>query len=153
MAVTRVNPDPLDPLDLSDVTLRNDKYYILTMADNPLFDSFTIDFDVYRNTVVISVFRVTASERYEGSAKGYPLIRKIMTRVCGFLTEEGRNSKIEVAYFLVCPDDGSQHEWKMPGGWGEAVKTCNHRGHAFCIRVPVPAPQSASCLFTPNFAT
>jgi len=132
-AVTRVD---FAIFDFSDVTLGGDKYYIPTAANNHLFDSFTIDLEVGRHTVVISIFQITSSETHAGSGKGYFDIRKIMTHVRGLLKEQGRKATIEVAYFLVCPNDGSKHEWKMPTGWSEAAKKNNHRGHAFCIRVP-----------------
>ena len=76
-AVTRV--DFIHPL--SNVTLDKNKYYIPTAPAHPLFYSFTITLDPYQWSVVISVFQITISPRHEESAKGFPFIRKIMTRV------------------------------------------------------------------------
>jgi hypothetical protein len=119
---------------LSNVTLDNDKYYIPTTANHPLFDSFTVDLDL--NRVVISVFQITLSPRHEGSAKGYPRIRKIMTRVHELLKERDLNATVKVAYFLVCPEDGSQHQWQMPIDWNMNAKANDHHGNAFCVCVP-----------------
>ena len=71
-AVTGVN---FTDCRLSDMTLKNGRYYIPTAAIRPLFDSFTIDVDSH--TVVISLFRITISPRNEGLAEGYPHVRKI----------------------------------------------------------------------------
>jgi len=38
-----------------------DRYYIQTSAANPLFDSFTIDFNPDERTAVVSVFRIATS--------------------------------------------------------------------------------------------
>ena len=43
---------------------------------------------------------------------------------------------IEVSYFLVCPDDGSQHQWNMPVDWEKNTTVNDHRGEAYCIRIP-----------------
>jgi len=67
-AVTRVN---FTNRQLGDVTLDNEKCYILTTATRPLFDSFAIDLDPH--TLVISVFRITISPRHKGSAEEYPI--------------------------------------------------------------------------------
>ena len=149
--VTRVNF--ADRHLSNDVTLGNDKYYIPTAVNNALFDSFAINLDADRHTIVISIFQITTSRSHKGSTKGYSSIRKIMARVRELLKKESRNDKIEVAYILVCPDDGSQYRWTMPASWDDAVTRNDHRGNAFCIRVPVQKLGSASCLFTPNFAT
>lgn len=123
---------------LSNVTLDNE-YYTPTASNNPLFDSFTID--VYPNDrrAVISVFQITTSPRHEGSDQGYILIRKIMTRVRKLLTENfnKRKFKIEVAYFLVIPEGGTQHKWHMPVDWDKNTKVNDHRGNAFYLPVPV----------------
>jgi len=122
---------------LSNVTPDNNKYYIPTTPSRPFFDSFTIDHDPQQRTTVISVFQITASPRHKGSGKGYPFIRKIMTRV----REHFKNFKItvKVVYFLVCPDDGFPHQWQMPIGWNDTVIKNDHRGDVFCILVPMLA--------------
>jgi len=43
---------------------------------------------------------------------------------------------IEVSYFLVCPEDGSQHEWNMPIDWNKNTTVNDHRGNAYCIHIP-----------------
>ena len=120
---------------LNDVTLDENKYYIPTTSDNPLFDSFTIIHG--QGTVVISVFQITISPKHEGSSKGYLFIRKIMARVRELLKKEGLKATIQVAYILVCPG-GEQHEWQMPNDWNKSVEIHDHRGDAFCIFIPVP---------------
>jgi len=124
---------------LSDATLDTDKYYIPTVTNNPLFDSFVIDHDRDRRTVVISIFQITISPRHGGSADGYHLIRKIMIRVGALLKEAGLDATIKVAYFLVHPDSKLKHKWEMPAGWNKNNIVNNHCGEAFCIPVPVPA--------------
>ena len=121
---------------LSDVTLNNGRYYIPTAAIHPLFDSFTIDMDPH--SVVISFFRITISPSNEGLVEGYRHVRKIMTRVHKLLKEADSNATVKFAYILVCPDDGSEYQWRMPVGWNKDTETHDHRGDGFCIRVPVP---------------
>ena len=113
--------------ELSDVTLDEGKYYVSATTNNPLFDSFTIDHDLDRRTVVISVFQVTISERHEGSTEGYPIVRRIMACVRKLLNETGLNAIVKVVYFLVCPEDGTQHQWQMPMDWNKNLKTHDHR--------------------------
>ena len=76
-AVTQVS---FDPRELSDVTLDNNRYYVPSTTNHPLFDSFTINFTppngVDPVTCIISVFQTTASQRHKGSAEDYPHICK-----------------------------------------------------------------------------
>jgi len=138
---------------LSGVTLDNDIYYVPTAANNPLFDSFTIDSDHSLDNVVISIFQITISKRHRGSAKGYSHIRKIMGHVRRLLKEKKSKATVKVGYFLVCPDDRSRREWQMPVGWQKSAKINDHRGDGFCIRVPVSGHRGTLCLFAPDFAT
>ena len=119
---------------LNDVTLDENKYYIPTTSDNPLFDSFTITHG--KGTVVISVFQITISPKQEGSSKGYLFVRKIMTRVREILKKDGLKATIQVACILVRPN--GQYKWQMPNDWSKSVKIQGHRGDAFCIFIPVP---------------
>ena len=140
---------------LDDITLEENRYYMPIVTNNPLFDSFTID----RNrgkTAVISFFQVTVSKKHGGSAKGYPLIQRIIGRVQKLLRESDPKTapKIAVTYFLVRPEDKDkslQHIWKMPDGWDP--KDCNkktnaYRGEVFCLCVPTTGTLH---LFTPDF--
>ena len=78
-----------------------------------------------------------------------PLIRKIMAYIRKLYKERFNVTiKIKVAYFLVCPEGRSQHQWQIPVDWNKSVKINDHRGDVFDIRVP-----SMSCPFTRNFAT
>jgi len=122
--------------ELSSVTLSSGKYYVSTSATNPLFDSFTIDIDADRRTAAISVFQITASPRHGGSSDGYLLIRNIMRRVRKCLGLGNREPGIKVSYFLVCPDDGSHYQWNMPPDWNKNAAVNDHRGEAYCIRIP-----------------
>ena len=118
---------------LSNLTLDGDKYYKPTTTNNPLFDSFTIDWE--KNTVTISIFQITTSQNHGGSPKGYLRIQKIIARVRELLKVKKANSKTKVGvrYFLVCPRSKRQHQWKMPDGWG---RTENYHGKVFCVRIP-----------------
>ena len=137
---------------LDNVTLEDNKYYIPTATNNPLFDSFTVNRD--RDTVVISIFHITVSPRYEGSTQGYLSIHKIMAHVRKLLKLlEVPNPKVEIAYFLVCPEGTSQHKWQMPAGWSKNTGFNDHKGKAFCLRIPTSVRRDTSCLLTPNFAT
>ena len=153
-AVMQVN---LASRELSDVTLDNDKYYIPAAANHPLFDSFNIDIILPTRensaTGVISVFQTTTSPKHEGSAAGYPHIRKIMSHVRNLLKGRYPNPTVKVVYFLVCPDDESQYRWQMPAGWDKRAARNDHRGECFCIRIPVPGLHGTLHSFTPNFST
>ena len=120
--------------ELSSVT--SGQYCILTSTTNPLFDSFTIDIDADKRTAVISVFHIMASPRHGGSSQGYLIIRNIMKRARKLLELPSGTPGIEVSYFLVCPDDGSQHQWNMPVDWERNTTVNDHRGKAYCIRIP-----------------
>lgn len=134
--VTQVN---FTQRELSGVTLENDKLYVPTAANHPLFDSFTID--LHQGTIVISVFQATISPGYEESTKGYRDVREIVACVHKLLEEPGLgNLKVKVAYLLICPEDGCQHRWRMPIGWSENTKINDHRGFVYCLRVPISAP-------------
>ena len=81
------------------MTLDRGTYYIPTASFHLLFDSFTINhYD--EATVVISVSQITVSPTHAGSADGYLLIRKIMSRVRELLksktTKEKPTDKVEV---------------------------------------------------------
>ena len=146
-AVTRVNFTH----KLGNVTLDDGRYYIPTTDNHPLFDSFTIDLDPNQRAIVISVFRIPISSMHEGPAKGYPLIRKIVAHIRELLSEANPEAMVEatvkVAYFLVCPEGQSQHEWQMSVGWNENAQTNDHREDVFCIRVPVSVDSGTPCLF------
>ena len=120
---------------LGNVTLDDNGYYIPTASDNPLFDSFTIHRNQDKSTAVISIFQVTISPKHGGSAEGYLLIRKIIAHVRDLL--EGREDPVKIEYILVCPEDRSQHQWQMPVGWNAKTSINDHRGKAYCLRVPV----------------
>jgi len=122
--------------ELSSVTSSNDQYYIPTPTNNPLFDSFTIDIDADKRTAMISVFSITISPRHGGSSEAYLLIRNIMRHVRKLLELPNFGPRIEVSYFLVCPDDGSQYQWNMPADWNKNTTANDHRGKAYCIRIP-----------------
>jgi len=128
------------PDDLSKVTLDEGTYYIPLKSNNPLFDSFIIDSDPHQGTAQISIFQITISTTHEGSPQGYLLIRKIMKHVSQLLKAGGSKPtvkvKVKVKYFLVCPEGGSKNQWKMPPGWETGIRLFDHRGDAFCIRIP-----------------
>jgi hypothetical protein len=131
---------------LDDITLEDNRYYIPVASNNPLFDSFTIDCN--RNkTTVISIFQITASKTHGGSAKGYHIIQDIMEQIKKLLLEDNPKTtpKVAVAYFLVRPENKneSKYTWKMPDGWNKQKLTNNYRGKVFTLRVPTSIPSSS----------
>ena len=138
------------------MTTDNNRYYIPATDNHPLFDSFIINLDLDRHTIVISVFRTPIPPRHEGPAKGHPLIRKIVARIRELLREAGPEAIIEatvkVAYFLVCPKGEARHEWQIPVARNENAETDDHREEVFCIRVPVVVHRGVTSIH-PQFAT
>ena len=130
---------------LDDVTLAKNEYYLPTMTNNPLFDSFTIDYD--NLAVRISVFQISSAQEHKGSDKGYKLIERIKNRVQALLMENVQNYSIvktTVTYFLLYPkDEASPGTWKMPEGWNK------NAGLVFCVPIPTSGTQ---CLSIPNFS-
>jgi len=75
----------------------------------------------------------------EDQLRATPTSARSWTRVRELLKKGHLNATVEVAYFLVCPDDGSKHKWLIPTEqWAKGVKSEAHRRDIFCIRVPVP---------------
>ena len=143
--VSYLAPIPAEPrtvvlvdllLGLDDVTLEHHRYYKPTSPAHPLFDAFIISYPESMPHITISCFQMTIAPRHGGSSQGYRLIRKIMGHVRRLLPGDKRNMSVNVAYFLVCPQDTSQHRWKMPVGWNQYTKTQDHRGNAYCLRIP-----------------
>ena len=89
------------------VTLDDNKYYVPTRSNNPLFDSFIIDSDPKRRTATISVFQMTIAKVHGGSSEGYKSTRDIASCVSKLLKgpdpKAKKKTKVEVKYFLVCP--------------------------------------------------
>ena len=118
-------------------------YYIPRATKKPLFDSFTITFNDSKTTALISVFQMTISRAFRGSTKDYELIRKIMRSVHEF----DSSLQISVAYWLVCPtrDPREERLWKMPDGWADSSIANDHRGHVFCLHIPVTVCHLSPC--------
>ena len=76
-----------------------------------------------------------------------------MHRVRKLLNEMKPDARVTVRYVLLSPDNGSQHQWRMPVGWDKSTEIHDHRGDGFSIRIPVLGNHCTSCLSTPNFAT
>ena len=151
---------------LSNLILNGNEYYTPIATNNPLFDSFTIDRE--ENTVTISIFQITISQKHGGSSKGYGRIQEIIARVRKLVKEanlkatvknassttkvkkSGSKTEVKVKYFLVCPESELEHQWEMPDGW---KKTKNYHGEVFCVRIPTSVHHGVSCLFTLNSAT
>ena len=133
------------PHGLSDVTLDSNRYYFPRAKNNPLFDSFIINFDPDQNTATISIFQITTSETHGGSAEGYLLIRKIMAHICKLLKvadpSATAKANLSVTYFLVSPVAAPQ--WKMPTGWNTGTRDYDHRGDVFCLHIPVSARRTS----------
>ena len=123
--------------DLSDVTPDSNRYYIPVSATNPLFDSFTIALDAGQHTAVVSIYQITISLKHRGSGDGYLLIHKIMAHSRKLLDcQKNYKPNIKVKYFLVCPEDGSEYQWKMPSGWNKNNAHYDQIWEVFCICVP-----------------
>ena len=131
---------------LSNATLDSNRYYIPTVTNHALFDSFTIDST--SRPVVISVFQITVSSKHEGSAEGYFHIRRLKTHVRKLLKDVGHTPPpyIKAQYFLVCPEDDSERRWEMHAGWR------GHQEHSprgcFLSTCSVSPPHGTSHLFT-----
>lgn len=130
--------------DLDDKT-----YYVPSVPNFPLFDSFLIDFSLSRREriVTIWVFQMTVAPRHGGSAQGFPIIRKLIAALQGRLKAEASSRKskpstvptIRVRYVLVGPDSpSSARGWNMPKGWNETITLHDHRGDVFYQHIPVP---------------
>jgi len=120
--------------NLNDFTPDSGMYYIPNASNTPLFESFTITFNQLESTALISIFQMTISGVHHGSTKSYDVIRKIIRRV----RELHSSFQIRVAYWLVCPSqDLQERSWEMPLGWSDNASINNHRGHVFCLRIPV----------------
>ena len=130
--------------------------------NNLLFDSFAIDYNPDNCTVILSIFRMTTSQKHVGSGKGYTYVQRVMTHIHGLLGNEGLTATVKAAYFLVCPErpkerrgeEEFENYWTMPLGWAtKGTRNSNpkrdmNRRDVFCIRFP-----STSCPFAPNSAT
>lgn len=137
-AATWVSLTPTNKLN--QVTLDGKKYYIPTAASDPLFHSFTIDFDRNQQIVVISVFRIAISSSHGGSAQGYKRTHRIIQRVKRLLENANTNATVKVVYFLVCPTHKggkSKRRWQMPAGWNKGAIRDDHHGGCFCICIPI----------------
>ena len=115
-----------------DVTLDEGRYYVPTASNDPLFDSFMVHRS--KNTIIISIIQITVSKTHGGSGKGYSSIRKIVKHVKNLAETD---VPIKVVFVLACPKDGEEYEWKMPDEWDKETSDNDHRGPAFCLRVPV----------------
>jgi hypothetical protein len=133
--------------NLEAVTLEDNMYYTPSTANDPLFDSFTIN-HYGGHTLVISFFHIAISSSHSGSSAGYLIIKAIMKRVRKLLKDSNLTRQVEVAYYLVCLKREGQttNQWEMPKGWtGNPKKVDDYRGKVFCIHVPVHN-LGASCL-------
>ena len=109
------------------VTLDN-KYYVPTRSNNPLFDSFIIDSDPNRRTATISVFQTTIAKVHGGSSEGYKSIRDIASCV----------SKL-----LKGPDPKAKKKPRLKSSifWSA-------RGPAFCVYIPTSVI-TVVCVYSP----
>jgi hypothetical protein len=123
-----------------DVTLNEDRYYVPAADNGAPFDSFMVHYDSVNTTFVISIIQITLSEKHGGAAKGYLAIRRIMKHVKELVKKEhpGTPINVKVVFVLVCPKGGRKYEWNMAVGWGQKTHNDDHRGAAFCLRVPTP---------------
>ena len=62
------------------------------------------------------------------------------------LEVEAPGVKIRVVYFLVRPEDGSDHEWWMLAGWDETSLANGHCGDACCTHGFFMCTPPVSCL-------
>ena len=145
--ITRVN----FAYDLTHHVTLDNKYYVPTRSNNPLFDSFIIDFDSKQCTATISVFQMTIAKVHGGSSEGYKSIRDIASCVSKLLKGLGpkaKKPKVEVKYFLVCPENTPEHKWHMPDRWGKDWSKDDHCGPAFCLYIPTSVI-TVSCVYSP----
>jgi hypothetical protein len=123
-----------------DVTLDENRYYIPAADNDALFNSFMVHYDSINTTFVISIIQITILASLGGAIKGYLAIRRITRRVKELVKKDhpGAPINVKVVFVLVCPKGGRKHEWNMAVGWGQKTENGDHRGAAFCLRIPTP---------------
>jgi hypothetical protein len=123
-------------------------YYLPGATNFALFDSFMVDIDYPRRSAKLWIFQVTKSQLHRGSAKGYPLVRKLVSILKKQLKGEREpplktartrsqqtpsNPDVKVCYVLVVPKDGPRNrEWQFPIGWEEGCQNDDHRPGVRC---------------------
>ena len=101
------------------------------------------------STVVITIVRITISGKHQGSATGYAGVRKIMQRVRELAGEEHSGAPVKIVYCLVYPEDNTRNVRKVPAGWNEdTAGGDDHRGSAFCLRVPTSVSTGSGFQFS-----
>ena len=110
------------------VTLDDNKYYVPTRSNNPLFDSFIIDSDPNRRTATFSVLQMTIAKVHGGSSEGHKSIRDIASCV----------SKL-----LKGPDPKAKKKPRLKSSifWSA-------RGPAFCVYIPTSVI-TVICVYSP----
>lgn len=125
-------------------------------SNNPLFDSFFVDFENTEISVtpVVWIFQITTSAIHQGSKRGYPIIDRIVDaateRAKELVEYRNKNShpqapkapaitnikvdKVKVKYVVVHPSPVQDCSWTMP-----EVK---REGDVFCLFVDVQASAS-----------
>ncbi|KAF8345309.1 hypothetical protein F5887DRAFT_1061853 [Amanita rubescens] len=111
---------------LGDLLAFDDKYYIPTIINHPLFDSFAQH---------LWLLQMTTSSSHKGSPKGYLVAEDIIGQIQR-QREPGQPSQaekpdlkgkgkaveplsVEVNYVLVRPAGEKEHKWSLPKGWDQ----------------------------------
>ncbi|PCH42713.1 hypothetical protein WOLCODRAFT_138046 [Wolfiporia cocos MD-104 SS10] len=137
--------------EFKDLELKREHFYVPKAKNNPLFDSFMIEYD--GNAATLWIFQMTVGKKHGGSERGYALIARIEESVRRQLREranaasgetnsvagqkrkksapegpqkklkgaQGSDISVETIYVLVSPDRTS--EWTMPTGWTNSKGT------------------------------
>lgn len=107
-------------------------FYVPENQNNPLFDSFCVDYNKDRTKADIWIIQTTISPEHKGSSKGYKLIKAIRKHVIsqGKMTMD---NDVTLNYVLVCPSSPQrERKWHLPlKGWDKCI------GNVYCQFIDV----------------
>ncbi|KAI0773494.1 hypothetical protein C8Q74DRAFT_761101 [Fomes fomentarius] len=136
------------------LVLRDDEYYVPTIHDFPLIDSFVVSFKRGSSAAAapsadLWLFQMTTSARHRDLSTGYAMIRNIVSilqkQLCTQSSDDQPPKKrrkpdarhtppvVRVHYVLACPvGEGQIERWTLPTGWA-----ANTRGDAYLMEIDV----------------
>ena len=125
---------------LGDLLAFDDTYYIPTIINHPLFDSFVIGFSPPPQAQHLWLLQMTTSSSHNCLPKGYLVAEDIIRQIQRQL-EPGPPSQaekpdlkgkgkakeplsVEVNYVLIRPAGEKEHKWTLPKGWDQERNVC-----------------------------
>ena len=149
---TRKTVNFSDPSRLQVPELDDKLYYLPDATNFALVDSFMVDIDYLRGSAKLWVFQITKSPLHQGSPKGYPHVRKLISILTNQLKEKQPPSKIakltsgqshatpvvKVKWVLVVlkvEGKPGNWEWQFPPGYDKGWKYNDHRGKVYCLEI------------------